>query len=88
MDNVSEKAACGPSEISDGGYRVNAGAVFTDVDGYPIHIASEGVLSARPNANTANEDGEPYVVLVWLKGHRRPVAVQSTWRNFVDAVLG
>jgi len=73
---VESRQASGPS-IED-----EHGAEFLDVDGRPVYLTHDTVMSARPNDRALLENGESYVTLVWLKGHRRPVALQSTWAEF------
>lgn len=69
----------GVSEVRDGS------AVFVDTDGQPVWIREESVLSARPNTSAVDSDGKSCVTLVWLKGHRRHVALACPFAEFAAA---
>lgn len=71
----------GPGAVSD------EGAIFMTTDGQPVYVSRDAVLSAKPNECAVGEDGNARVVIAWLRGHRRPTALETTWKAFVDAVL-
>jgi hypothetical protein len=60
---------------------------FENVDGDSVYITREAVLSALPNDRSVDEHGRRnQVTLVWLRGHRRHVALRIGVDAFIDAM--